>query len=333
MNIPFSLILLSLFLMIYHTPVKNVGERKIAYTDYIRGRPLSAQLWYPTENSNVKDTERPFILPPTAKNAEFIQNKHPLIVLSHGTGGNRFSLSWLAIELAKNGYFVVAPDHLGNTLDNKIPENFVRYWDRPLDIHFLISSLLDDTRFNSYIDSSRIAGLGFSLGGYTTLALAGVKLDCDTLKKSASLAENRKQFVIPELGDLQELMQKISCEQVPLDLRDSRVKASVALSPALGLGLPKLKQTDTSPVLIIGAADDSIAPLKTNAIRYHEVIKNSKYSVLQGKVGHYIFLNEGKLQLVNEEPTYYRDHNAMDRKSIHQQLIAEILAFLSEHLK
>ena len=94
-----------------------------------------------------------------------------------------------------------------------------------------------------------------------------------------------------------------------------------------------MKQTNTSPVLIIGAADDSIAPLKTNAIRYHEVIKNSKYSVLQGKVGHYIFLNEGKLQLVNEEPTYYRDHNAMDRKSIHQQLIAEILAFLSEHLK
>ncbi|WP_053003568.1 MULTISPECIES: alpha/beta hydrolase family protein [Sphingobacterium] len=333
MNIPFSFVLLSLFLMIYHTPVKNVGERKIAYTDSIRGRPLSVQLWYPTEDSNVKDTERPFILPPTAKDAAFIQNKHPLIVLSHGTGGDRFSLSWLAIELAKNGYLVVAPDHWGNTLDNKIPENFVRYWDRPLDIRFLISSLLDDTRFNSYIDSNRIAGIGFSLGGYTTLALAGVKLDCDMLKKNASLAENRKQFVVPELGDLRELMQRISCERVPADLRDSRVKASIALSPALGLGLRKAKQTNTSPALIIGAAEDSIAPLKTNALQYNNVLKNSKYSVLQGKIGHYIFLNEGKLQLVKDEPTYYRDHNATDRKSIHRQLVAEILAFLSEHLK
>lgn len=333
MNIPLSIVLWSLFLMIDHTPVKNVGERKIDYTDYTRGRPLSAQLWYPTEDSNVEDTERPFVLPPTAKNAEFIQNKHPLIVLSHGTGGNRFSLSWLAIELAKNGYFVVAPDHWGNTFDNKIPENFVRYWDRPLDMHFLVSSILGDTRFNSYIDSNRIASIGFSLGGYTTLALAGINIDCDMLKKNASLAENRKQFVIPELGDLSKLLQKISCEEVPQNLKDSRIKASIALSPALGLGLSGVQQTNTSPVLIIGAADDSIAPIESNALKYSQVINNSKYTALPAKTGHYIFLNEGKPQLVQEEPIYYRDHNIIDRKSIHQQLVAEILLFLSHHLK
>ncbi|WP_312334559.1 hypothetical protein [Sphingobacterium sp.] len=333
MNIPFSIVLLSLFLMIYYPPVKNVGEREISYIDCTRDRPIKAQLWYPTEDSNVKDTERLFVLPPTVKNAKFIPNKYPLVVLSHGTGGNRFSLSWLAIELAKKGYFVVAPDHWGNTLDNKIPENFVRYWDRPLDIHFLISSLLKDRHLNSYIDSNRIASIGFSLGGYTTLALAGVHIDCNTLKKNASLAENRRQFVVPELVDLHELIQKIRCEDVPKNLKDSRIKASIALSPALGLGLSEIKQTDTSPVLIIGAADDSIAPLESNALKYSQVVNNSKYTVLPPKTGHYIFLNEGKRQLVQGEPIYYRDHSMIDRKSIHQQLAAEILLFLSHHLK
>ncbi len=43
MSIPFSIVLMSLFLMIYHAPVKNVGEREITYTDYTEGRPLNVQ--------------------------------------------------------------------------------------------------------------------------------------------------------------------------------------------------------------------------------------------------------------------------------------------------
>ncbi len=43
MSIPFSMVLMSLFLMIYHAPVKNVGEREITYTDYTEGRPLNVQ--------------------------------------------------------------------------------------------------------------------------------------------------------------------------------------------------------------------------------------------------------------------------------------------------
>ncbi|WP_398455824.1 alpha/beta hydrolase family protein [Sphingobacterium thalpophilum] len=333
MHILVSLVLFSLFFMFNQTPLKNVGEREISYTDSSRARPLKVQLWYPTDDKDTKDTELPFLLSPTVRNAKFIQNKYPLIVLSHGTGGNRFSLSWLAINLAKNGYVVLAPDHWGNTLNNKIPENFVRYWDRPLDMSFLISSFLEDARFNSYVDSTRIAAIGFSLGGYTTLALAGTKIDCDILKKNASLAENRNQFVVPELGDLQNLIQKISCKQVPKDLKDSRFKVNIALSPALGLGLPEGEQNSASSVLIIGAADDQIAPLRTNALKYSEVIKGSRNIVLPANTGHYIFLNEGTPQLVQAEPSYYSDHQTIDRKSIHQQLAKEIRHFLSENLK
>ncbi len=72
-----------------------------------------------------------------------IDSLFSLIVISNGTGGNRFSL-----ELAKNGFIVIAPDHWGNMFDNKIPEYFVRYWDSPQDISFLLTSIQANESIN-----------------------------------------------------------------------------------------------------------------------------------------------------------------------------------------
>lgn len=147
MNLTWNVLLLSLLSVFCRGQVINVGEQTIIYTDDMRERPVKTQVWYPTTDKDMKDTELPFLLSPTVKNAAFVKKKHQLIVLSHGTGGNRLSLSWLAIELAKNGYIVLTPDHWGNTLDNKIPDYFVRFWERPLDISFLLTSFLQDNRF------------------------------------------------------------------------------------------------------------------------------------------------------------------------------------------
>lgn len=332
MDLKWNVLLLSLLSVFCNGQVINVGEQAISYTDDTRARPIKAQVWYPTTDKDVKDTELPFLLPPTVKDAAFVNTKHPLIVLSHGTGGNRLSLSWLAIELAKNGYIVIAPDHWGNTLDNKIPEYFVRYWERPLDMSFLLTSFVQDKRFNNHVDRNRIGTVGFSLGGYTSLALAGIQLDCELLKLNASSEQGYHQFTVPEFGDLRNLVNNISCKEVPATLRDSRFKVHIALAPALGLGLSEQKQNVTSPVLIIGANDDQIAPIKTNGIKYSTVIPASKFVKLAGKTGHYIFLNEGNLHLQKEGSAYFKDDQTVDRHIIHQQILTEILNYLSQHL-
>lgn len=331
MNYTLNVLLLSLISVFCKAQVLNVGEQTINYTDYSRERPLKTQVWYPTTDKDIKDTALPFLLSPTVKNATFVNKKHPLIVVSHGTGGNRMSLAWLAIELTKNGYIVIAPDHWGNTLDNKIPEYFVRYWERPLDMSFLLTSFLQDERFNNYVDSKRIATIGFSLGGYTALALAGIELDCEMLKLNASSEQGRQEFTVPEFGDLRKLVNNISCKEVPATLRDSRFKVHISLAPALGLGLSEQKQNITAPILIIGANNDQIAPIETNALKYSRAISGSKFTKLAGKTGHYIFLNEGNLQLRQEESTYYQDDNTVDRRLIHRQISAEILDYLSHY--
>lgn len=178
----------------------NVGERTVTYKDNSRNRIVKTEIWYPTfEKDSLKDrnTELPFVLTPTIRDAKFINQSLPLILLSHGTGSNRFGLAWLAIELVKNGYIVAAPDHWGNTFDNKIPEYFIRYWERPLDMSFLLTSILNDELFHPHIDENKIGLAGFSLGGYTALAIGGVNVDCEVLKQSALTKQGKKSLLFP----------------------------------------------------------------------------------------------------------------------------------------
>lgn len=312
----------------------NVGEQTIVYTDSMRNRPIKVEFWYPTNDIDPafeKETDLPFILSPTIRNASFVKQEFPLVLLSHGTGGNRFGLAWLAIALAKQGNIVLAPDHWGNTYDNKIPKYFVRYWERPLDISFLITHILIDKSLSQYVDKEKIGVAGFSFGGYTALALAGAELNCNLLKTISKTEQGEKEFNIPELGDLRKLIDNVPCDSIQNSLKDKRIKAFVALSPALGLGFDNNEQTKNinSPILIIGAEKDQIAPIKTNAENYHKLIPNSMFIKLEGEVGHYIFLSEGNESLIKEAKKYYKDHKTVDREKIHKDVEKEIIKFFN----
>ena len=314
----------------------NIGERTFMYVDGTRNRHVKAECWYPTfdvDSLHQRTTELPFQLAPTIRNADIVDQTLPLIVISHGTGGNRFSLAWLAIELARNGYMVIAPDHYGNTYDNKIPEFFVRYWERPMDISFLLSSVLAEESISASIDTSRMGMMGFSFGGYTTLALAGVNVNCDLIKENAQTKEGKKEFRVPELGDLCQLIEEINCNTIPATFKDERLKCFVAMAPALGLGLPDKPIKCKEPVLIIGANNDKIAPLETNALKYHQQIPESEFLLLEGKIGHYVFLNEGNDELQKHAKRYYTDDKSVNRQLIHDRLTSDILKFLKANLK
>ncbi len=335
--------ILSTFILIVFFPIYifgqnfNVGEQTIVYTDSLRNRPIKVEFWYPTNEKDTtleRKTELPFILSPTIRNAIFIKHTFPLVILSHGTGGNRFGLAWLAISLAKRGYVIAAPDHWGNTFDNKIPEYFVRYWERPLDMSFLINQILTDQSLSQYISKYKIGMVGFSFGGYASLALAGADLNCNLLKTNSKTQQGKKEFNVPELGDLRKLIETIPCERVQNSFKDSRIKAFVAIAPALGLGFDNIEQTKSinSPILIIGAKNDQIAPISTNAQNYKNLIPSSKYIMIEGKVGHYIFLNEGNESLKKEATKYYKDDKSINRDAVHRKVEKEIIDFFQDVL-
>lgn len=135
-------------------------------------------------------------LPPEFQSSE---EKWPLIVFSHGFGGCGNQSKFLTSYLADHGYIVIAPDHedadcsksgagmrtglqdmhAGKSGRPERPFRNPDYWteeterDRREDVLFAVSSMLDDRMYKNYIDVDRIGLIGYSLGGYTALGMAG----------------------------------------------------------------------------------------------------------------------------------------------------------------
>lgn len=114
----------------------------------------------------------------------------PVVILSHGLGGNRESYPYLGQYWASHGYFCVHLQHAGSdtpairagglqvmeTMKKAVadPQNLVN---RPKDVSFAIDHLeqlnAPGGEFAGMLDLTRIGVAGHSFGSYTTLAIAG----------------------------------------------------------------------------------------------------------------------------------------------------------------
>lgn len=337
--VPALFLAASLFLF-QTVSAQNIGEKTFHFKDGSRNRPVVTEVWYPcTDTAKAKEIPHyPFIHIPTIRNGNIADKKFPLVMISHGTGGGRITLEWLADKLVQNGFIVAAVDHYGNTYDNKIPEDFIEPWRRPLDISYAITALLQDEIFGSRIDTARIGAAGFSIGGYTVLALAGGKLDLFALEKYLGTPSGSKEMHIPEFPNIDKLIDSAtvlkSFQESP-PLKDSRIKAFFAICPAIGQGFTTTSQfADVhTPVYIVGAQSDSIAPVKTNAAHYHELIAGSQFMIVPGKVGHYVFLNEAVESYKKQAPIAFMDDPSVDRHAVHERVAQLAVDFFRENLK
>src|ERR1700709_1998681 len=88
---------------------RSIGQRTFNYKDEARKRPLITEVWYPTDEDSSKAFNPPgypFVHIPTIRDARLPSGKYPLVMISHGTGGGRMTLEWLADALVKQGFIV-----------------------------------------------------------------------------------------------------------------------------------------------------------------------------------------------------------------------------------
>lgn len=193
-----------------------------------------------------------------------------LIVISHGSGGEPWSQSELALSLASAGFVVALPEHAGDNWHDhsKIgPESWKL---RPLEVSRAIDVLGRDARFAPLLDLQRVGVYGMSAGGHTTLTLAGGRWSPARLRDhcEAHLAED---FVgctgaASELtgGWLDGLKQGIAGFIIRHKLQDEtlyghtdpRIRAAVAAVPfAVDFDLGSLAQP-VVPLALIEAGQD-----------------------------------------------------------------------------
>lgn len=336
----------------------SVGLMRMEYSDPIRkswdkkaARPLVTYIWYPAqqgvphEEIGIPPNKPVFIGGLASRNAEIrnADKQYPLIMMSHGTGGAGMQMMWLGRVLAEKGYIVAAVDHHGNTAaeDSYDARGFRLPWERAKDITQVINLLLEDPKIGSSIDKDKIGAVGFSLGGYTMVALAGGQTDmvgfetfCASSKRDTSCDD---QSEYPEaIAEFEKLKQtdpyvKQSLNEHGKSFADSRIHSFVALAPALAHAFTQESlEAIHHPFLIIAGNSDTTAPILTNAKYLADHIPNAKLSILNGP-GHYIFLNPCNKRGKKYVPVC-KDPNGVSRINSHREIAQAVVTYFTQTL-
>jgi predicted dienelactone hydrolase len=313
---------------------------------------LRVTVWYPAAENAVETQQvigKPdaplFLAGKAAEHAPMAPalDERPLIVLSHGTGGSAMQMAWLGTALARAGYIAAAVNHPGNnSLEPYTAEGFVLWWERATDLSEVIDGMLADPEFGSKIDKDRIGAAGFSIGGYTVLALGGARTDISALTDLCKQQPDAPVCHVPEMKEMGTPEQMlaavrktsgVSLARSDESFADPRVHAVFAIAPAVGMTLTRdsLRAMKVPVFLVVGSADP-IAPPKDNADVIRARDHRARGTVLPN-VAHYTFLDTctaaGKQQL----GTFCEDPPGVDREAVHAEVEEMAVGFFDRELK
>ena len=263
-------------------------------------------------------------------NAEADIVKFPLIILSHGSGGEYSNHTWLIDSLVENGFIVAALNHPLNTTRDNTDEGVISVWHRPRDITVLLDYLLKDSRWVDVIDENRIGAAGFSSGGYTVLALAGAIYDPELMSAYCTSEERGKDC------ELATDSSSVDFGGSSASYKDERIKSVFSMAPAVGSAITKESLTEIGvPVFIIASKDDELVSPKYGAMRYAENIPASDL-VLLPNGGHFIFLKCNAITTVvdwfNRELDLCGTNFSVDKDEIRKMVSAEAVSFFTENV-
>jgi predicted dienelactone hydrolase len=314
----------------------QVGMTQVEFSDpSAGGRSLNFMLIYPAAPKQVAKPFKIFLFSNLHlyKDAPPVEDglRHPLIVFSHGAGGNGSGYAWFGEYLAAHGYIVAMAYHYrANTYDSSALYVRNRIWQRPRDISLDISYLLKDKKWGPHIDPDQIGVAGHSQGGFTALWIAGAEVNPDLFLAYQRVWKNNE--MVPAY-----MRQQMSVDAKPaLGLRDVRVKAAFAMAPGdvqgFGMDAPGLRRTAVPAYIIVGAGDTTTPP-KENAEFAAKYIPHAQLDVLPSSVNHEIFGNECDQVGRDNYPEACVDAEGVDRAQLHEYIGNAALRFFDSHLK
>lgn len=283
-------------------------------------------VWYPSPTPTTDWDAGPYRLHAT-RDAPLAAGRHGLIVLSHGSGGGELGHADLAEALARAGYIVAAPRHLGDSADQPQGRGSdVQLTGRPWQAVATLDAVLADPRLAPGIDAKRIGMAGFSAGGYTTLVMAGARPDlslhaahCKAHPEDAELCSDGAQTTLSVTRPGWELPQ------------DTRVRAAVAMAPLSVMFDAKGLAGVTIPLRIYKAANDQ---LLQNRFNTDPLLRAFQRPVEHAEVpgDHFVFLAPCSAALKAVAALICSDPAGVDRAAVHGRLNTEIVAFFDRAL-
>ena len=211
----------------------NMGQVDVAQTQAdgdipTYDRPLTVEIWYPAAadtaaggsyQAMMRDGTDVTLQGQAVRDAAALTGEtFPLVIISHGYPGNRWLLGHLGENLASKGYVVASIDHTDSNYDDM--GNFgSTLYNRPWDQKFVIDSMESlDGDLGAITDASNTVVVGYSMGGYGALILAGAGL---------TEAITSSDYAPPQ-GLLE---RNVMGSDTHAELEDDRIKAFAAFGP------------------------------------------------------------------------------------------------------
>ncbi|GEM_PF-1384795 len=277
----------------------QIGVKHYSFNDATRNKKISVTCWYPANANDKgeipkgiwKQNEMISDAPINLQAATARNGKLPLVVISHGYQSSPDSLSWLASDLVKHGFIVVAIQHQDVSVDNK---PYMEHWQRAIDVSVMLKDLQQASMSNN-IDFSRIGFAGYSLGTSTGLWLAGGI--ASTYERTVN--PGRQFAPADEFPDLDSenadyLLHHTDFKAAKKNYRDPLIKSVFLMAPGYGWAFDAKHLADiTIPFFLVAAEKDEMLYPETNAYYFSKYIPNSEMKIMPD-IGHFIFLNQTK---------------------------------------
>jgi predicted dienelactone hydrolase len=300
-------------------------------------------LWYPADKGGetVLVGDNPAFRGTAARqDAPPAEGRFPLILLSHGSGGNAANLGWIASRLAEDGFVVAAPNHPGSTSGDASQAATIRIWNRPADLSAVLTTLEADPTLQGWVDATKVGVLGFSLGGYTALAVAGARVEaaayaryCDWNTVADDPMSDCAWFAQGGVD-----VRQVDATQFGRSNLDARIASVVVVDPGLVHAFAPASLAGIGvPVHIINLGHPDRLPPAVAAAPTAAAIPGATYEFVPDAV-HFSFLGlckpEGPALIEEEgEPPICNDGGGRSRADIHAQLARMIAAAFHRALR
>ena len=305
-----------------------------------RAEMLAGAIWYPAaEDGRAMDIvgeDHPiFYGVEVRRGASIADGSFPIVLMSHGIGGNFRGMGWLNSALAERGAVVVSVNHPNSTSgDVDLPGKALNHGARVLDLSTALDWLLSDPRFEGHVDPSRVIAAGFSYGGWTALSLGGATASLDGYARHCESVDNPGYFCA-DLARAGVVLRDYDAEAWDKSYKDSRVTSVVSIDPGLTHGLTEQNVADlVSDVTLVGLGNGDDRLLSTNTSgdgsRFEALLPEAKVFSIS-PAGHFSALLTCKPQgaaILEEEgdDPVCDDPAGADRNHIHDQMIAVFAA-------
>ena len=267
-----------------------------------------------------------------ARRATPVPGRYPLILLSHDSGGSRFSLHLLAGELARAGFVVAAPTHRMDNM-NLIanPFSLPQLRDRVRELRALPDILAQTAPFADIIDFDRIGVIGIGPGGAAALLLAGGRLDNAGWEHYCFRAGPRDVYCSAWAAPRMDAMAKAIARDE--SWYDPRIGAAAVVAPAYGmLFTPGSLQDVRTPILLLRADLDRInrAPHHADAI-FKALPQVPDYVILQ-HTDNASLMSPCTPELAALIPDMCTPLPEADQEEAQRQLSEHTIRFMTAHL-